>query len=179
MLVMRPVVLLLLSAVAPFTGATFAAEFTPELRVVEVTVRVNGTGSAGIEIGGVEVQREFRQPNLTPEYRQAERELDDLNHQMSLVNDRRQSIAALREFLGGLKASGGQGSSKDVLTRGFAVESWQKAFDFFSRHLDALSLEERSLDTKQRDLGQRLEVARGKQSKMASQGGIQRWTAAV
>jgi len=213
---MRPVVLLLLlSAAAPFTGATLAAEFTPESRVVEVTVyrqaalvtretrltlppgshriilsglpsvadpdsvRVNGTGSAGIEIGGVEVQREFRQPSLTPEYRQVERELDDLNHQMSLVNDRRQSIAALREFLGGLKASGGQGSSKDVLTRGFAVESWQKAFDFFSSRLDALSLEERSLDTKQRDLGQRLEVARGKQSQMVSQGGIQRWTAAV
>src|SRR5439155_25076022 len=164
---------------APFTGATFAAEFTPELRVVEVTVRVNGTGSAGIEIGGVEVQREFRQPDLTPEYRQAERELDDLNHQMSLVNDRRQSIAALREFLGGLKASGGQESSRDVLTKGFAVESWQEALDFFSSRLDALSEEERRLDETQRDLGRKLEVARGTLSKMTSQGGVQRWTAAV
>jgi len=143
------------------------------------SVRVNGTGSTGIEIGGVEVQREFRQPNPTPEYRQVERELDELNHRLSMLTDRRQSIAALREFLAGLKASGGQESSRDVRTKGFAVESWQKAFDFFSSRLDALSEEERRLDETQRDLGQRLEVARGTLSKMTSQGGVQRWTAAV
>jgi hypothetical protein len=214
---LRPAfLLLLLSAVtAPLAGAAAAAEFTPESRVVEVTVyrqaalvtrealltlppgshriilnglpsvadpdsvHVSGTGSSGIEIGGVEVQQEFRQPDLTPEYRQVERDLDDLNRQMSLLNDRRQSIATLREFMGGLKSTGGQESSRDVLTKGFAVESWQKAFDFFSAHLNALSEEERVLETKQRDLGQRLEVARGRKSQITSQGGIRRWTAAV
>ena len=111
------------------------------------SVRVSGTGSAGIEIGGVEVQEAFRQPNLSPEYRRIEQELEDLGRQQSLIADRRQSIATLREFLAGLKATGGQESSRDVLTRGFAVESWQKAFDFFSSSLDALSKEERALES--------------------------------
>ena len=143
------------------------------------SVRVSGTGTAGIEIGGVEVQQEFRQPDLTPEHRQIEKELEDLDRQQSLINGRRAAIATLREFLAGLKVTGGQESSRGVLTKGFAVESWQKAFDFFSSRLNALSEEERALAVKQKDLGQKVNVARGKLSQMASQGGIQRWSAAV
>ena len=33
------------------------------------SVRVTGTGTGGMSIGGVEVSQEFRQPNLTPEYK--------------------------------------------------------------------------------------------------------------
>jgi uncharacterized protein (TIGR02231 family) len=143
------------------------------------SVRVSGTGPADIQIGGVEVQKEFQPPDLTPGYRQIQAELDDLNRRLSLINDRRQSIAALREFVGGLKASNGQESSRDVLTRGFAVESWQKAFDFLSSRLDSLSSEERRLDDEQKDLNQKIDLARGRQSKMTSQGGSQRWSASV
>lgn len=143
------------------------------------SVRVSGAGTSGIEIGGVEVQEEFLQPNLSPEYRQTEKDLQDLGRRQSLINDRRQSIATLREFLAGLKATAGQEGSKGALTEGFAVESWQKAFDFFSSRLDALSEQDRALETEQQELGRMAEVARGRLSQMASQGGNRRWNAAV
>jgi len=143
------------------------------------SVRVSGAGTSGIEIGGVEVQEEFLQPNLSPEYRQTEKDLQDLGRRQSLINDRRQSITTLREFLSGLKATSGQEGSKGALTAGFAVESWQKAFDFFSSRLNALSNEDRTLEAEQQELGRTAEVARGRLSQMASQGGNRRWNAAV
>ena len=87
------------------------------------SVRASGDGAAGIEIGGVEVQQEFRQPSLTPEYRQLEKDLEDLASQQALLDDRQQSIATLREFLGSLKATAGQQSSKEILTRRRQVSS--------------------------------------------------------
>ena len=143
------------------------------------SVRASGTGAAGIEIGGVEVQQEFRQPSLTPEYRQIRKDLEDLERAQAFLNDRQKSIATLRDFLTGLKATAGEESSKEIVTMGFAVESWQKAFDFFSVRLDGLSEEERGMEAKRKDLSERTEVARGKLSQMNSQGGIQRWNAAV
>ncbi len=143
------------------------------------SVRAGGTGTAGIEIGGVEEQQEFRQPNLTPEYRQVEKDLAELERQKALLDDREHSIETLREFLSGLKAGAGTESSKEILSRGFAVESWQKAFDFLSARLDGLSSEVRGMESKRKALGESANVARGKLSQLTSQAGIQRWTAAV
>jgi prefoldin subunit 5 len=143
------------------------------------SVRVSGSGSAGLEIGGIEVQQEFRLPSLTPGYRQIESEMEELRRQQALLDDRQRSIATLREFLGGLKASGGQESSRGVLAKGFAVESWQKAFEFFSARLNDLSREERSIESERRGLAEDIAVASGKLTQMASQGGIKRWNAAV
>ena len=143
------------------------------------SVRVTGTGTGGMSIGGVEVSREFREPNLTPEYKALEKELQDLTRQQAALDDRQRSIESLREFLGSLKATAGQESSKDLLTKGFAVESWQKAFDFLSVRLNGLAEEQRKMAAERKDLSEKIEVARRKLSQMASQGGIQRWTAAV
>jgi len=143
------------------------------------SVRVTGAGTGGITIGGVEVRQEFRPPNLTPEYRDLEKELQDLSRQQAALDDRQKSISALREFLGSLKASAGQESSKDLLAKGFAVESWQKAFGFLSERLDGLSGEEREMNAKRKDLGEKIEVVRQKLSQIASQGGIQRSSAEI
>lgn len=143
------------------------------------SIRVSGTGTGGMTIGGVEIRQEFRQPNLTPEYRAVEKELQDLMRQQTALADRQKAIQSLREFLGSLKATAGQESSKDLLTKGFAVESWQKAFVFLSERLDGLSGEERELNAKQKDLAEKIEVARQKLSQLASQGGIQRLNAEV
>ncbi len=143
------------------------------------SVRVSGTGTGGMTIGGVEIRQEFRQPNLTPEYRAFEKELQDLTRQPTALADRQKAIQSLREFLGSLKATAGQESSKDLLTKGFAVESWQKAFVFLSERLDGLSGEERELNAKQKDLAEKIEVARQKLAQLASQGGIQRLNAEV
>ncbi|HYS77935.1 MAG TPA: DUF4139 domain-containing protein, partial [Candidatus Dormibacteraeota bacterium] len=143
------------------------------------SVRAGGDGGEGIEIGGVEVRQEFRQPSLTPGYRQIRSDLEDLERRQALLSDRQKSIATLRQFLDGLKATAGQESSKEILARGFAVESWQRAFDFLSSRLDGLSEEERGIEAKSKDLNERTEVARGKLAQMNSQGGIQRWNTAV
>jgi uncharacterized protein (TIGR02231 family) len=143
------------------------------------SVRVTGSGSTGIEIGGVEVRQEFRQPETTPEYRQLQREMDDLTRQQALLHDRKKSIATLRELLSSIKATAGQESSKDLLTRGFAVESWQRAFDFLSARLNALADEESALDPKREDVAEKIEVVRRKLEQLGSQGAIQRWNATV
>ncbi|MCI0656210.1 MAG: mucoidy inhibitor MuiA family protein, partial [Acidobacteria bacterium] len=143
------------------------------------SVRVTGMGTGGMTIGGVEIAQDFRPANLTPEYRALEKEIADFTGQMSLLDDRQKSINALREFLSSLKASAGTESSKDLLTRGFAVDSWQKAFQFLSDRLNDLSAEERSLAPRRKELGEKIEIARQKLSQLASQGGIQRWTAMV
>ena len=143
------------------------------------SVRVTGTGTGGMGIGGVEVSREFREPNLTPEFKALEKELQDLTRQQAALDDRQRSIESLREFLNSLKATAGQESSKDLLTRGFAVESWQKAFDFLSVRLNGLAEEQRRMAPERKDLSEKIEVARRKLGQMASQGGIQRWTATV
>ena len=143
------------------------------------SVRVTGTGTGGMGIGGVEVSREFREPNLTPDYKALEKELQDLTRQQAALDDRQRSIESLREFLNSLKATAGQESSKDLLTRGFAVESWQKAFDFLSVRLNGLAEEQRKMAPERKDLSEKIEVARRKLSQFASQGGIQRWTATV
>src|SRR3989442_11692915 len=75
------------------------------------SVRASGTGTAGIEIGGVEVRQEFRQPQLTAEYAQVQKDLEELELQQALLNDRGRSITTLREFLESLKATAGQESS--------------------------------------------------------------------
>jgi len=143
------------------------------------SVRVAGTGTGGITVGGVEVRQEFRPPSLTPEYQELEKELQDLSRQQTALDDRQKSISSLREFLASLKASAGQESSKDLLAKGFAVESWQKAFGFLSERLDGLSGEERELNAKRKDLGEKTEVVRQKLSQIASQGGMQRSSAEV
>ncbi len=197
------------------SSASFAAEFTPDSKVTELTVyrdgalvtreakvtlpagdhrvvlqeipsvadpnsvRVSGVGTGGMTIGGVEVTQDFRPANLTPDYKALEKELVDLMGQMSSLDDRQKSINSLREFLSSLKASAGAESSKDLLTRGFAVDSWQKAFQFLSDRLNELSSEERSLAPKRKELTEKIEIARQKLNQLASQGGIQRWTATV
>ncbi len=143
------------------------------------SVRITGTGSGGLTLGGVEVSQEFRAANLTPAYRQLEGELQALTAEMGALEDRQKAINSLREFLAGLKATAGQESSKDLLARGFAVDSWQKAFQFLSERLNALSAEERGMAPKRKEISEKLEVTRQKLSQLASQGGIQRWTAAV
>ena len=52
------------------------------------SVRITGTGTAGMGIGGVEVSREFREPDLTPEYRALEEELQDLTRQQANLGKR-------------------------------------------------------------------------------------------
>ncbi|MCZ6695009.1 MAG: mucoidy inhibitor MuiA family protein, partial [Acidobacteria bacterium] len=143
------------------------------------SIRISGAGSEGISIGGVEVRQQFREARLTDEYRAIKEELEGLTRQQTGLDDRAKSIVALREFLAGLKASAGEEGSKDLLTRGFAVESWQKAFDFLSGRLDALAGEERELRSRRVDLNKKIEVARLKLAQLASQGGTQRWTAEV
>ena len=143
------------------------------------SVRVSGVGTGGMMIGGVEVTQDFRPANLTPEYKALEKELGDLTGQMSSLDDRQKSINSLREFLASLKATAGAESSKDLLSRGFAVDSWQKAFQFLSDRLNDLSSEERSLAPKRKELAEKIEIARQKLNQLASQGGIQRWTATV
>jgi uncharacterized protein (TIGR02231 family) len=143
------------------------------------SIRVSGTGAEGISIGGVEVSQDFRQPGLTTEYKALEKELQDFVSQISALDDRQKSIESLREFLGGLKATAGQESSKDLLTRGFAVESWQKAFEFLSARLNGLAEEQRGMALKRKDLSEKADVVRQKLSQLASQGGNQRWSATV
>jgi len=143
------------------------------------SVRVTGVGTGGMAIGGVEVRQEFRQPNLTPEYRTLEKELEDLTLQQAALDDRQKAIGALREFLAGLKATAGQESSKDLLTRGFAVESWQKAFGFLSERLNGLAEEERGMAARRKAVSEKIEVARQKLGQLVSQGGLQRWNATV
>ena len=141
--------------------------------------RVAGSGVPGTEIGGVEVRQDFRRPELTPEYHKLQQEFDGLTHQSALIDDRRKSIASLREFLAGLKATAGEESSKDLLTRGFAVDSWQRAFEFLSARFNGLAEEERGLDPRRREIAEKIEVARRQLEQLASQGGIQRWRATV
>lgn len=143
------------------------------------SVRITGVGNGGLILGGVEVSQEYRAANLTPEYRQLEGELQALTAEIGALDDRQKSINSLREFLAGLKASAGQESSKDLLARGFAVDSWQKAFQFLSERLNALSAEERGMVPRRKEISEKLEVTRQKLSQLASQGGTQRWTAAV
>lgn len=143
------------------------------------SVRVSGSGSTGLEVGGIEVRQEFRQPSLTPEYRRIESEVKEITRRQGLLEDRQRSISTLREFLAGLKATGGQEASRGVLASGFAVDSWQKAFEFFSARLNDLSREERSLKSEREDLAASAAVAGGKLGQMASQDGIKRWNAAV
>ena len=143
------------------------------------SVRVTGSGAGGMTLGGVEVSQEFRAANLTPEYRQLEQELQALMGEMGSLDDRQKSINSLREFLASLKATAGGESSKDLLARGFAVDSWQKAFQFLSERLNSLAAEERGMAPKRKDLSEKIEVTRQKLSQLASQGGIQRWTASV
>lgn len=143
------------------------------------SVRVTGSGAGGMTLGGVEISQEFRAANLTPEYRQLQDEMQELIGEMGSLDDRQKSINSLREFLSGLKASAGQESSKDLLARGFAVDSWQKAFQFLSERLNGLAAEERAMAPKRKDLSEQIEVRRQKLSQLASQGGLQRWSAAV
>jgi uncharacterized protein (TIGR02231 family) len=143
------------------------------------SIRVSGAGTGGVSIGGVEVRQEFREAQLTAEYRAIEEELEALTRQQATLDDRNKSIKALREFLDSLKASAGEEGSKDLLTKGFAVDSWQQAFEFLSGRLDALAEEERELRSQREDLAEKIEVARRKLAQLASQGGTQRRTAEV
>jgi uncharacterized protein (TIGR02231 family) len=143
------------------------------------SVRVGGRGAPGITLGGVELRREYRETTTTPEYRALQKEIDDLNRQVALLDDRRGTIGMLREFLAGLKANAPQEPARDLATRGFAVDSWQRAFDFLSTRLNALAEEDRGLEPKRRELAEKVAVAQGKLSQLASQGGIARFTAAL
>lgn len=143
------------------------------------SVRVTGSGTPGLTLGGVEVSQEFRPANLTPEYQALDKELQSLASEMGALDDRQKSINSLREFLSSLKATAGGESSKDLLTRGFAVDSWQKAFEFLSGRLNGLAAEERSMAPKRKELTEKIDVTRQKLSQLASQGGIQRWTASI
>ena len=143
------------------------------------SVRVSGSGAAGIEIRGVEVRQQFREPSLSPEYQKLQGELDDLASQQASLGDRKRATASLREFLLSLKAAAGQESSKDLLTRGFAVESWQKAFEFLSARLNGLAEEDRALEVKSKALTEKIEVVRQKLAQIASQSGIARFAATV
>ena len=143
------------------------------------SVRVTGAGTSGMILGGVEIAKDFRPANLTPEYKQLESLVEELTIRMGSLDDRQRSIASLREFLASLKSTAGQESSKDLLSRGFAVESWQKAFQFLSERLDGLAAEERGLAPQRKELSGKLEVARQKLSQLSSQGGTERWNATV
>jgi uncharacterized protein (TIGR02231 family) len=205
-----------ISLLAGMLSATsFAAEFSPDSRVVDVTVyregalvtretkvtlpagdhrivlreipsvadpnsvRISGVGTGGMTLGGVEITQDFRPVNLTSDYKSLEKELGDFIGQMSSLDDRQRSIISLREFLSSLKATAGQESSKDLLTRGFAVDSWQEAFQFLSDRLNDLAAEERSLAPKRKEFTEKIDVVRQELNQLASQGGIQRWTATV
>jgi uncharacterized protein (TIGR02231 family) len=143
------------------------------------SARVTGSGSGDLEIGGIEVRREFSPPETSEGYRRLKDDLDALTRQATGLADRQKAIGELREFLTGLKAITGEESSRDLLTRGFAVASWRQAFDFLSERYDALAGENRDLETRRRGLEERLEVARRRLEQVASRAGIERFAAAV
>ncbi|HEU4400871.1 MAG TPA: DUF4139 domain-containing protein [Candidatus Polarisedimenticolia bacterium] len=143
------------------------------------SVRATGTGTAGIVIDGLEVRQEFGQPDLTPDYRRLHQEIGDLGRRQALLEGRAASIASLREFLTSLKATAAQEGSRDLAGRGFAVDSWRKAFDFLSTGFDRLSEEERGIETRRKDVAESLGIARGRLAQIASQSGTQRWVAVV
>jgi uncharacterized protein (TIGR02231 family) len=143
------------------------------------SVRITGAGSVRVEIGGVDLKHEFQVPDLPPEHRQLQHQADDLARQQGALDDRKKSIASLREFVANLKASAAQESSQALLTRGFAVKSWQEAFEFLSGRLDALAAEDRDLERRSKDLAEKTEVARQSLARISAQAGLERWSASV
>jgi len=143
------------------------------------SVRVSGRGGAGIAIRGVELRRIHEEPEVAPEAAALEASIRVLARQSALALERKRSLGVLREFVTGLKAAAVDTSSRELLTRGFAIGDWENAFGFLSEHLDRLADEEDRVDREYGALSLRLATERARLAETASGRAPERFAAEI
>lgn len=143
------------------------------------SVRIQGRGTPGLTIRGVEVRSLHQEPEMSEEISALEAEILDLTRRHTLALERKKSIGVVRDFVTGLKAAAAETSSRDLLPHGFAVADWNRAVEFLSGHLDRLAEEEQGVDRNYGDLSRHLVAARARLAQTASQRTLQRFAAEI
>lgn len=135
--------------------------------LVDESVRVGGTGTAGASITDVNVQPEFLDKANAEEIANRQSEIDELTDELRRHNDRASVIATQREFILALKTPPAPAPGTPRIN----VKEFQDLVQYVARALNELADQIRDIDAKRTVVKNRLDAATKRLNEIRSQAG--------
>ncbi|HYQ79924.1 MAG TPA: DUF4139 domain-containing protein, partial [Anaeromyxobacteraceae bacterium] len=135
-------------------------------RLVDDSVRVQGSGTARARVHGVSVERVTAEAAASAEARAAEERLEKLGDEDRALEDREKAARARREFVESLRSTYSEERAKNMAVRGVSAREWAEMVAFVTREGEAAAQESRRAGTARRDLARRIQAARADLAKL-------------
>lgn len=135
-------------------------------RLVDDSLRVQGTGSARARVFGVSVDRVTGVEAAAGEARAAQERLDRLQDQDRALEDQQKGAATRRDFVDSLRSTYSEERARNMAVRGVSSREWADMVAFVAREREAAAADLRKAEVARRDLAKRIQAAKADLAKL-------------
>lgn len=135
-------------------------------RLLDDSLRVRGTGSAGARVFGLSVDRVSGVGAAAAEARAAQERLDGLQDEDRALEDQQKGAATRRDFVDSLRSTYSEERARNMAVRGVSSREWADMVAFVAREREAAAAELRKAETARRGLAKRIQAARAELEKL-------------
>jgi len=143
------------------------------------SLRVEGHGTARVQIHGVTIERVTGERAAAAEARAAEARLAQLQDEDRALDDRAKAAAARVKFVESLRSTYSDERARNLAVRPVSAKEWAELVAFVDRTLAAAASDAREAAVARRDLARRLEAARAEVERLSAKRGQTRKRVAV
>lgn len=131
------------------------------------TVRIEGTGTAGVTIAGLEVKRTFLEQSGEKRVREIDDEIRALERQAGVLDARKAGLASQRAFLDSIRLAWGERISKELAIGRPAAAELAEASSFVGSGVAKTEEQSRDLDAEKRLIRDRIDALRRQRDEVA------------
>jgi len=135
--------------------------------IQDESVRVEGKGSAGVTIVGLEVKREFLEQSGEKRVREIDEEIRSLERLSGGLDARKAGLASQKTFLDSIRVAWGERISKELATGRPTSAELQEASAFVGAGVTRAEEQARDLDTEKRQIKDRIDALRRQRDEAA------------
>ena len=143
-----------------------AFENLPSL-IQEDSVRVEGKGSAGVTIAGMEIKRVFLDQSGEKRVREIDDEIRNLERQSGVLDARKAGLASQKSFLDSIRVAWGERISKELAIGRPTAAELQEASSFVAAGVTRAEESSRDLDAEKRQIRDRIDALRRQRDETA------------
>jgi uncharacterized protein (TIGR02231 family) len=131
------------------------------------SVRVEGKGSAGVTIAGLEVRRVFLEQNVETRVREIDEEIRSLERQSGGLDARKAGLTSQKSFLDSIRVAWGERISRELATGRPAMAELSEASAFVGTGVTRAEEQTRDLDTEKQKIKDRIDALRRQRDEAA------------
>jgi uncharacterized protein (TIGR02231 family) len=135
-------------------------------RLVDDSLRVQGTGTARARVHGVSVDRVAGIGAAAEEARAAQERLDRLQDQDRALEDQQKGATTRRDFVDSLRSTYSDERARNMAVRGVSSREWADMVAFVAKERDAAAADLRKAEIARRDLAKRILAAKADLAKL-------------